>query len=128
MNWFTSVLYSALTGMLLACSLFGQSGPVITVEKVMTVEELKATGVSTLTREQRAALDQWLSEYTVKLIQLAQRAETRAPIGPGTTATSYTGSSGGHWIKSKVSNGSMIILEDGSMWEINSVDRIDTSL
>src|SRR6266571_7224319 len=34
----------------------------------------------------------------------------------------------GHWVDEVSSNGAIITLEDNSMWEIASLDRIDTSL
>ena len=34
----------------------------------------------------------------------------------------------GHWIKSKSSDCSVIVLEDNSVWEIDSIDRIDSTL
>ena len=34
----------------------------------------------------------------------------------------------GHWIKSVSNGGEIIILEDNSVWQIDSVDRIDTAL
>lgn len=34
----------------------------------------------------------------------------------------------GHWIKSKSSDGSVVVLEDNSVWEIDVVDRIDSTL
>jgi len=33
-----------------------------------------------------------------------------------------------HWIKDKANDGSIIILEDGSIWEVDSLDRIESSL
>jgi hypothetical protein len=72
---------------------------------------------------QRAVLDRWLSDYTVKVLQFAE-GDNPSSSGP----VSYAGSSGGHWIKSKANDGGIIVLEDGSMWEISSIDRIDTSL
>ncbi|MBA3353212.1 MAG: hypothetical protein H0U23_12480 [Blastocatellia bacterium] len=33
-----------------------------------------------------------------------------------------------HWIRSKTSGGEIITLEDGSIWQIDPLDRIDTSL
>jgi hypothetical protein len=35
---------------------------------------------------------------------------------------------GNHWINSVSSGGRIIILEDDSVWEVNSADRIDTAL
>ena len=131
MNSCVTALCSLLIAAPLCGPAFAQSTPIIAMDKVMTAEELKAAGLDTLTPAQRSALDQWLSEYTVKLIQLAQRPEKttgspRAITGPGTPT--YSGASGGHWIRSKADNGGMITLEDGSIWEINSIDRIDTIL
>jgi hypothetical protein len=118
-------LCSGLLGVALAVgSALGQSTPAITMDKVMSGEELRATGIATLTPAQRAVLDHWLSEYTVKVVQIAQGTNKPASSSP----SSYAGSSGGHWIKSKADNGGIIILEDGSMWEINSFDHIYTAL
>jgi len=33
-----------------------------------------------------------------------------------------------NWIRSKANDGALIVLEDGSMWEIQLLDRIDTAL
>lgn len=33
-----------------------------------------------------------------------------------------------HWIKSASSDGRIVILEDGSVWEVDPVDRIDSML
>ena len=117
---------STLLGLALSSSAVSQTTPLITVDKVMTGEQLQTTGVNTLTPVQRAALDRWLSDYTVMLFQLA-KTPSPEKLAPSTPAN-YLGSSGGHWIKSKVDDGAMIILEDGSMWQIDSVDRVDTAL
>jgi hypothetical protein len=42
---------------------------------------------------------------------------------------SYTsGCESGHWIDSVIDDGSIIKLEDGTLWEVDSYDRIDSSL
>lgn len=105
-----------------------QTQPFITIDKVMTGEELRATGVEGLTAAQRSALDKWLSEYTLRVFQVAQ-ADGKAPVtGSGAASPTYTGGGGGHWIRSTADDGAIIILEDGSMWGISSVDRVDTML
>ena len=121
---FRMLLGFRLFGIALASSAFSQSRPAITIDRVMTGEQLRKTGVGGLTTAQRNALDQWLSDYTLQVIQLAQGSPSSGNSSPG----SYTGSSGGHWIRSKADNGAIITLEDGSLWEINSLDRIDTAL
>ncbi|MBT5991926.1 MAG: hypothetical protein HOG71_13835 [Bacteroidetes bacterium] len=40
----------------------------------------------------------------------------------------YIGIGGGHWISKKSVNGIMITLEDGSLWEVHSIDKIYTML
>ena len=34
----------------------------------------------------------------------------------------------GHWIDSVSDDGRIVILDDGSVWEVDSLDRIDSSL
>lgn len=34
----------------------------------------------------------------------------------------------GHWVQSVSSDGAIVILEDGSVWEIDPTDRVDTAL
>ena len=34
----------------------------------------------------------------------------------------------GHWVQEKIGHGEYILMEDGSLWEISSLDRIDTAL
>jgi hypothetical protein len=43
-------------------------------------------------------------------------------------STSIFACESGHWIKSKISDGSVVVLEDNSIWEIDSFDRIDSML
>jgi hypothetical protein len=121
---FRTVFCSGVLGIALGGSVLAQSVPTVTMDLVMTGEQLRTTGVDRLSAVQRAALDRWLSEYTVRVIQFAQGADKPASSNPG----SYAGSNGGHWIRSKADNGAMVTFEDGSLWEINPLDRIDTVL
>lgn len=41
---------------------------------------------------------------------------------------SYLGLGSGHWISDKIDRGTYILLEDRSLWEIDSFDRLDTNL
>ena len=40
----------------------------------------------------------------------------------------YVSPGEGHWVQSKTDDGSIVILEDGSVWQIDPVDQIDTAL
>jgi hypothetical protein len=42
--------------------------------------------------------------------------------------TCSSGCTDPHWIRSKSSDGAIISLEDGSVWEVDAVDRIDSGL
>jgi hypothetical protein len=104
-----------------APTLFGQT---LTIEQVMTPTELRATGVVTLTATQKAALNRWLNDYT-QLILKVNKGEASTPVAR-TGEYLFVGS--GHWIDSVSIGGRVVTLEDGSLWEINPVDQIDTSL
>lgn len=96
----------------------------LSIEQVMTPAQVRATGVAGLSGAQRAELNRWLNEYTIRVLQVATGG---GPVPRGTPST-YAGIGSGHWVK-KVSNGGRVVeLEDGSLWEINAIDRIDTML
>ncbi len=40
----------------------------------------------------------------------------------------YSGGSSGHWIQENIDSGSMIVLEDGSIWKIDPLDKIEAML
>jgi len=120
----TSVLLAGLFGSVL----FAQKAKsLVHIEKVMTPEELRATGVASLSPAQRAALDEWLYKYTVRVLKLASISRLRGGT-PGNVADTYAGIGSGHWIAANDSHGAIITLEDGSMWQINPVDQVDTWL
>ena len=41
---------------------------------------------------------------------------------------SRSGCENGHWVQSVSSDGSIVILEDSSVWQVNLIDRVDTML
>lgn len=47
---------------------------------------------------------------------------------PGRSATRTSGCEEGHWIQSVSSGGAVLVLEDGSVWKVDAIDRIDTIL
>lgn len=42
--------------------------------------------------------------------------------------TSYAGGSSGHWIQENINSGSIILLEDGSLWQIDPMDKTNAML
>jgi hypothetical protein len=43
-------------------------------------------------------------------------------------APAFAACEGGHWIKSVSSDGEIVVLEDGSIWQVDSLDTIDSAL
>jgi len=50
------------------------------------------------------------------------------PPSGSASLPSYTGPSDGHWISQVFSSGRYVLLEDSSVWEIDSIDTIDSTL
>lgn len=42
--------------------------------------------------------------------------------------SAYAGAGSGHWVTEKTDDGAVVILEDGSVWQIDPMDRLDTML
>jgi hypothetical protein len=84
----------------------------------MTPQELRETGINSLSPAQRQAFDAWLNRFTGRILRVSAEK----------TGGRYSGVGGGHWIKEVASGGAYVTLEDGSLWEIAAIDRIDTSL
>lgn len=40
----------------------------------------------------------------------------------------YLDPGAGHWLTEKTDDGSVLILEDGSVWQVDPLDRVDTAL
>jgi hypothetical protein len=95
--------------------------PTITIETVMTQADQADTGIVTLNALQRSKLDKWLSEFTLKVIQYVQASETKPFSAVGSKPGNYSGSSRGHWIKSKTDGGEIITLENGSMCRLTQL-------
>lgn len=62
---------------------------------------------------------QLASALSSALLQGVSTVQTTGPMG---------GCLDGHWINSVTSNGEMVILEDGSVWQVNVLDTIRTML
>ena len=72
-------------------------------------------------------LDEAVSKEAIRTDESAKETE-RAPTSLKFGGQTYTGAAKGHWISEKIDGGRIIKLEDGSLWEISSLDRIDTML
>jgi hypothetical protein len=50
----------------------------VTIEKVMTAQEMRDTGIATLNASQRHALDDWLNRYTLRVLGVATQQQGTA--------------------------------------------------
>ena len=60
-----------------------------------------------------------------------QRSQQPQQFGGARASTArnvHPGIGGGHWIKENIDRGRLILLEDGSLWEVDRLERLDASL
>ena len=102
-------------------SLWGQE-PVLKIEQVMTAQELQQSGVSTLSSQQRQALNRWLGSYTLRILSTAQGVTQ--PQAPRRPTTAGTGSYCSPAIESTISGeftgwaGETIVkFDNGQIWQ-----------
>jgi hypothetical protein len=68
----TFLLFLALLALGVICFAAAQKAQfVLTVDQVMTPQEMRDTGISALTPTQKQALNDWLNRYTVRLLKVA---------------------------------------------------------
>lgn len=64
-----------------------------------------------------------------KATETRRQASARAGPRPGPgRRTGLMGCDDGHWVESVSSDGTIVKLEDGSIWEVDAVDAIDSAL
>jgi len=90
----------------------------LTVEQVMTPQEMRESGISTLTATQRQAFNDWLNRYSLKLYAVATQQQSP------NSGTSYVRSSCSPAIESTISgdiegwDGDTIFkLDNGQIWQ-----------
>ncbi len=49
-------------------------------------------------------------------------------MGDAVKRKRYLFTGGGHWLKERIDSGNSIQLEDDSLWQVNPIDRINSSL
>jgi hypothetical protein len=114
-----------------------QSGKLdLTVENVMTPQELQDTGISGLTASQRSAMNTWLNRYTETVIKVAGGVNSvrepppssRPSLPSASTSCKAYPNTGEKESITENAHGKILILLDGSMWQVMDIDTIDSSL
>ncbi len=71
-----------------------------------------------------------LSEVELKNVQAREAAEDRKPQTSKAIRKKFqgVGCEGGHWIDSVIDDGRIVKLEDGTVWQVDSIDQIYSML
>jgi len=98
---------------------FAQSGkPLVSFEQLFPSSKQRQMGLHKLTAKEKEALRSHVESLLV----------TVARSGKASGGGAYAGVGGGHWIQKNVDSGTYMILEDGSLWKIDPLDKIDAML
>jgi hypothetical protein len=115
----TALLLTALTAQIPLSRLLAQADSTVRIDRVMTGEELQATGVASLAQEQRAALEAWLTRYALAVATLARQAV----VARTSVDLHFDPTPQGLRVREVGDAGGTVVLEDGSVWKIELADR-----
>ena len=109
----------------------------VSLNRLITIDEQEKAGLNKLTATERENLRQLV---LAKLIEAFRAGQTK-PLEPSAAkqgavapnvvppgAGVYAGVGGGHWVKENIDRGSVFLLEDGSLWEVERLDRLNSRL
>jgi hypothetical protein len=123
----------------LAISSFGQQSREITLDDLIPKGQQQNMGIQKLTVDEKEALRQHIlallnaaCAHANRSTELPDRnrlpAQLLAIAQRGRYLAGYGAMGGGHSIKKNIGSGEYIILEDGSLWQVDPLDKIDASL
>jgi hypothetical protein len=109
--------------------------PANALDQVISAPDQQQAGLLKLTPDERAKL----TEILVKLVRGSYALGLSTAAQPGSAINHtpavrvappamYVTPSSGHWVTGTIDQGKMVKLEDGSLWEIGPLNRIDSSL
>lgn len=112
-------------------SLLSQVQPTTPLD-LMTPTQRAQIGVDRMTSAQKTALNDFLVELVQNAYELGSSkcgasGSTSDAVAPQRAPSRSYIAGRGHWIQSN-SNGKIITLEDGSLWQIDIIDQLDTVL
>ena len=108
----TSLLITPFT----ALSLAQEHLQVVTFEQIFPRIAQQKMGLHKLTANEKEALRSHVQGLLEQVIKATE------------SSGSYAGVGGGHWVRKNVNSGTYIILEDGSLWKIDPINKIDAML
>jgi hypothetical protein len=92
--------------------------PLVSFEQLFPSSKQRQMGLHKLTEKEREALRSHIESLLIEIAKLGKKSGVKV----------YAGVGGGHWIQKNVESGKYIILEDGSIWEIDPLEKIDSML
>jgi hypothetical protein len=102
------------------------SKKLVSFDQLFPQAQQRSMGLHKLTAQEKEALRAHVESL---LVQLAASAKGAPAVSKGSGGGKvYAGVGGGHWIKKNVDSGTYMILEDGSLWQIDPLDKIDAML
>jgi len=81
--WRALLMLSLMITFLITPTAAQEPSQILTMDKAMTPKERQETGVASLSRAQRDALNRWLNAYTMKVLEAARTV----PEQPGPLRT-----------------------------------------
>jgi len=120
------VIFAALGIAGISVCLAQSGNQLFSFEQLFPKSQQRQMGLHKLSETEKEALRAHVEGLLVTLIASIKSPETAKRRGYGGSV--YAGVGGGHWIIENRDCGTYIILEDGSLWQIDPRDQIDAML
>lgn len=106
---------------------FAQSEkPVLSFEQLFPAPLQYQMGLHKLSKREKELLQMHVEKLLIQCITTLR--STGPATARGSVSGIYTGTGGRHWIRENIGRGSYILLEDGSLWQVDPLDKIDAML
>jgi hypothetical protein len=116
----TSVMCAVLIATAYSLCFSQTQPPRLAFDRLFPKEIQTEAGLTRLTAREREVL----RAHVEKLLTVV----LAAAVGASSGGEPYVGIGSGHWIKKNVDSGAFILLEDGSLWKIDPLDKVDAML
>jgi len=110
--------------------------PLVTFDQLFPKAKQHQMGLHKLTPQEKEALRSHVEGLLLIFAKQNDRSKSKktntskkkTKSGIVIAGKVYAGVGGGHWIQKNIDSGTFITLEDGSLWKIDPLDKIDAML